>query len=72
MPGQQPSDLVQSVQRAWLLLHAFRQEGEVLRLFSGLNTTARFDPTRAQVNASGQFTSARNPRIMQLALRFFF
>jgi hypothetical protein len=41
--------------------------------FLGLNTTARFDPTGAQVNAQfGQFTSARNPRIMQLALRFTF
>lgn len=41
--------------------------------FLGLNTTARFDPTGAQVNAQfGQFTSARNPRIMQLALRFSF
>ena len=41
--------------------------------FLGLNTTARFDPTGAQVNAQfGQFTSARNPRIMQLALRFNF
>lgn len=41
--------------------------------FSGLDTTARFDPTGAQVNTRfGQFTAARNPRLMQLALRFYF
>jgi hypothetical protein len=41
--------------------------------FLGLDTAARFDPTGAQVNSRfGQFTSARNPRIMQFALRFAF
>jgi hypothetical protein len=42
--------------------------------FAGLDTTTRFDvPTRAQVNARfGEFTSARNPRQMQFALRFYF
>jgi len=42
--------------------------------FSALDTTARFDvATGAQVNARlGEFTAARNPRQMQLALRFYF
>lgn len=41
--------------------------------FSGLDTSARFDPAGNQVNPTfGQFTSARNPRQMQLALRFYF
>ena len=41
--------------------------------FSALNTTAQFDATGAQINQSfGQFTAARNPRILQLALRFHF
>ena len=42
--------------------------------FSGMDTTARFDPaTGAQTN--GQFgwaTSARTPRLMQVSLRFKF
>ncbi|MBI4873960.1 MAG: carboxypeptidase regulatory-like domain-containing protein [Acidobacteria bacterium] len=42
--------------------------------FSGLDTTARFDPaTGEQVNARfGELTGARDARIMQLALRFLF
>lgn len=41
--------------------------------FSGLDTTARLDPAGNQVNARfGEFTASRNPRIMQLALRFYF
>jgi len=37
--------------------------------FNGVNTTARFDPTGAQVNAKfGQLTSTRSPRITQLSL----
>ena len=41
--------------------------------FSGVDTTARFDPTGAQVNATfGQVTSTRAPRIMQASLRFTF
>jgi len=42
--------------------------------FSGLDTGARFDPkTGEQVNTRfGQFTSARSPRQMQFALRFYF
>lgn len=41
--------------------------------FSSLDTTARFDPTGKQVNPSfGQFTGARDPRIIQLSLRVQF
>jgi len=41
--------------------------------FSGLDTAARFDAQGRQVNARfGEFTAARNPRIVQLALRFYF
>jgi hypothetical protein len=41
--------------------------------FAGLDTTARFDAAGRQVNARmGQFTSARDPRQIQLALRFDF
>ncbi len=41
--------------------------------FSGIDTAARFDAQGRQVNARfGELTAARNPRIMQLALRFYF
>ncbi|HYK90550.1 MAG TPA: TonB-dependent receptor [Acidobacteriota bacterium] len=41
--------------------------------FNGMNTTARFDATGAQVNANfGALTSARDPRRIQLSLRFMF
>jgi hypothetical protein len=42
--------------------------------FSGMNTTAQFNPTTgAQVNASlGTLTSARTPRVGQASLRFLF
>ena len=42
--------------------------------FSAFDTTARFDPaTGAQTNTRfGEFTTARNPRIVQMALRFSF
>ncbi len=42
--------------------------------FSGVDTTARFDPaTGAQVNSRfGEMTGARDARIMQLALRLLF
>jgi hypothetical protein len=41
--------------------------------FSGLDSTARFDPQGAQVNARfGQVISARSPRVVQLSLRFTF
>jgi len=41
--------------------------------YSGLNTTARFDPQGNQTNALfGQVTSTRSPRVMQGSLRFTF
>jgi len=41
--------------------------------FSALDTTARFDASGNQVNANfGAFTAARQPRVMQLALRLYF
>jgi hypothetical protein len=41
--------------------------------FDGLDLTARFDPSGKQANARfGQLISARNPRRMQLALKFIF
>lgn len=41
--------------------------------FSAIDTTARFDAAGKQVNTNfGSFTAARMPRIMQLALRFYF
>jgi hypothetical protein len=41
--------------------------------FSALDTTARFDNAGRQVNTRmGQFTAARDPRQMQLAVRFYF
>jgi hypothetical protein len=41
--------------------------------FTGLDTTARFDNAGRQVNTRlGQFTTARDPRQIQLALRFYF
>jgi len=41
--------------------------------FSAFDSTARFDPQGRQVNARfGEFTAARNPRQIQLALRLYF
>lgn len=41
--------------------------------FTALDTTARFDPQGNQVNTRlSEFTSARAPRVMQMALRFYF
>jgi hypothetical protein len=41
--------------------------------YSAYDATARFDAAGRQVNGQfGQFTAARNPRIMQFALRFYF
>jgi hypothetical protein len=41
--------------------------------FSGLDTTARFNPAGQQTNPTfGAFTSARPPRIVQLSARFVF
>ena len=52
----------------WELFNAFNHAQ-----FSGVDTTARFNPAGAQVNGRfGQAFSARPPRIMQLALKFGF
>lgn len=41
--------------------------------FTGLNSTARFDTADKQIDSTfSQFTSAANPRIMQLSLRVVF
>ena len=41
--------------------------------FATVNTTAQFNPAGQQVNSAlGEVTSARNPRIMQFAVRLFF
>jgi len=41
--------------------------------FSGLDTGARFDPAGNQIDANfGAYTSARDPRRIQLSLRFMF
>ncbi|MBI4875321.1 MAG: carboxypeptidase regulatory-like domain-containing protein [Acidobacteria bacterium] len=56
------------LQFRWEMYNAFNHTQ-----FSGLDTTARFDPTGKQTNARfGEFTTARNPRQMQFALRFYF
>jgi Carboxypeptidase regulatory-like domain/TonB-dependent Receptor Plug Domain len=52
----------------WEMYNAFNHTQ-----FSGLDTAARFDAAGNQVNSRfGEFTSARNPRQMQFALRFYF
>jgi len=58
-----------NVQFRWELYNAFNHTQ-----FMSFDTSARFDPrTGAQVNAGlGQFTDARNPRIMQFAVRVTF
>lgn len=57
------------LQFRWEMYNAFNHTQ-----FSGLDTAARFDPaTGAQVNARfGEFTSTREPRQMQFALRLSF
>ncbi|MBL8178354.1 MAG: hypothetical protein JNK48_27000, partial [Bryobacterales bacterium] len=56
------------LQLRWELYNAFNHTQ-----FSGFDTAARFDAQGRQVNARfGEFTSARLPRQMQFALRFFF
>jgi len=57
------------LQFRWELYNAFNHSQ-----FSGLDTTARFDSTTGeQINSRlSEFTSARTPRQMQLALRFTF
>jgi hypothetical protein len=57
-----------STQFRWELYNAFNHTQ-----YSGVNTTARFDINGNQVNtALGSLTSAREPRRMQLSLRFSF
>lgn len=57
------------IQFRWELYNAFNHTQ-----FESVDTTARFDPaTGEQVNSQfGQLTSARAPRYMQFALRFYF
>jgi hypothetical protein len=41
--------------------------------FSGYNTSARFDASGKQINAAfGQLSGTRDPRKVQLSLRFMF
>lgn len=55
-------------QLRWEMYNAFNHTQ-----FSGVDTTARFDPAGNQVNARfGQVTSTRSPRVMQISLRFVF
>ncbi len=57
-----------NAQFRWELYNAFNHTQ-----FSGVNATARFDAAGNQVNtALGQLTAAREPRRMQLSLRFSF
>jgi hypothetical protein len=52
----------------WEMYNAFNHTQ-----FSGVDSTARFDPQGNQVNARfGQVTSARSARVMQASLRFTF
>ncbi|MBI3473234.1 MAG: hypothetical protein HY013_17905, partial [Candidatus Solibacter usitatus] len=56
------------VQLRWEMYNAFNHTQ-----FSGVDTTARFDPQGNQVNARfGQVTSTRSPRVMQGSVRFTF
>jgi outer membrane receptor protein involved in Fe transport len=55
-------------QLRWEMYNAFNHTQ-----FSGVDTTARFDPQGNQVNPTfGQVTSARQARVMQASLRFSF
>ena len=57
-----------SLQLRWEAYNAFNHTQ-----WAGVNTTASFNAAGAQVNSQfGQVTSARDPRIMQLGLRFMF
>ncbi len=56
------------IQFRWEAYNVFNQVN-----WSAINTTARFNPAGEQVNANfGQATAARDPRIMQGAIRFTF
>jgi len=56
----------------------FQLRGEFFNIwnhtqFNGYNTTARFNPAGEQINAAfGQLSSTRDPRKVQLSLRFMF
>ncbi|MGH9341566.1 MAG: hypothetical protein ACRD1R_18770, partial [Acidobacteriota bacterium] len=64
-----PLDEKRRIQVRWEMYNAFNHTQ-----FSGVDTNARFNPdTGEQVSGGfGQVTSARDPRIMQFALRFYF
>ncbi len=56
------------LQFRWEMYNAFNHTQ-----FSGVDSTARFDPQGNQVNARfGQVTSTRSARVMQVSLRFSF
>jgi hypothetical protein len=56
------------IQFRWEAYNVFNQVN-----WSSINTTAQFNPAGQQVNAAfGQATAARDPRIMQGAIRFTF
>jgi hypothetical protein len=56
------------IQVRWEMYNEFNQVN-----WSKIDTNAQFDPAGAQVNANfGKATEARDPRIMQGAVRFSF
>jgi carboxypeptidase family protein/TonB-dependent receptor-like protein len=56
------------IQFRWEMYNVFNQVN-----WSAINTTSQFNPAGEQVNANfGKATEARNPRIMQGAIRFSF
>jgi hypothetical protein len=56
------------IQFRWEMYNVFNQVN-----WSAINTNAQFNPAGEQVNANfGKATSARDPRIMQGAIRFTF
>jgi hypothetical protein len=56
------------IQFRWEMYNVFNQVN-----WSAINTTSQFNPAGEQVNANfGKATEARNPRIMQGAIRFTF
>jgi hypothetical protein len=62
----------------WNEQRYFQLRGEFYNIwnhsqFNGYDTTARFDPTGKQINANfGAVTGTRDPRKIQLSLRFMF
>jgi hypothetical protein len=56
------------IQFRWEMYNVFNQVN-----WSAINTSAQFNPAGQQVNANfGKATAARDPRIMQGAIRFTF